>query len=93
MDEIEIGFGVEDVAPARRALFALAVEQADSEADWVLDRRAWLEALWGQLAALFGWQPGPWDDYVLSAAAMLPVDSEQSSDQSISSTGPPTSSR
>ena len=62
----EIGFGVEDVAPARRALFELAVSQADQDADFVADRDAWLEALWSQLAELLGWDPGPWDAYLPS---------------------------
>ena len=64
----EIGFGVEDVAPARRALFELAVSQADRDADFAANRDAWLEALWSQLAELLGWDPGPWDAYLPSDA-------------------------
>ena len=62
----EIGFGVEDVAPARRALFELAVSQADQDVDFAANRDAWLEALWSQLAELLGWDPGPWDAYLPS---------------------------
>lgn len=60
----DIGFGVEDVPPARRALFDLAVAQADRDEDWAVDRDAWVESLWGQLAELLGWDPGPWDAYL-----------------------------
>lgn len=60
----DTGFGFDDLSAVRRAVFELAVEQADGLVDRAVDWPGWVDALWGELGELFGWQPRSWDEFV-----------------------------